>query len=174
MSPTHFFVLALTVSGTYFLNVTLKTYVKVMSAIFAMTPFDGKWQVFVYRLHNFALAVTISEKKVKFSTFKKQVEVTLYNFRKDAIRWQMSKSTKDSHSFFRQLLLFHKYRNLKCIISKNQIKVTKYDFLLKSTNVSRTFLRQLLPFQRYTNFNSSTLKKQIKAHSTQHIAQFWQ
>ena len=66
-----------------------------------------------------------------------------YNFNNDTIRWQMSKSKKDSHVFLHSLLQL-----LRFLPAKKQVKVTECNFrkytiqwqVSKSTNISHTFL----------------------------------
>ena len=66
-----------------------------------------------------------------------------------------------SHKFLCQLLLFQRYKNLKFVNFKKQVKVTKCNFcnyiirwpILLSTNISYKFLHQLLPFQRCIFFH---------------------
>ena len=110
-----------------------------------------------------ALALTVSEiitKHFKMLTFKKQVKVMENNnFSNDTIPWQMLQSTKNFHTFLRQLLPFQRYKEI-IFDFQEEVKVMKCNFrnyiiqqhISKSSNVSYTHLRQLLPFQIYKIF----------------------
>ena len=132
------------------------------SIILAIIQFHGKCQNLQKTDFHTFLRQLIQFQRYKFLcfTFKKQVKVTEYKFRNDAIRCQMSKSTKDSHTFFALTLTVSEIYFFLICTFKKQVNVTEYNFrndtirwqMSKSTKDSYTFLHQLLPIQRYNKF----------------------
>ena len=71
----------------------------VMISIYAMTPFNGKVPKSSKDSKHFCASTYCYGDINFFFSFKKYAMVMDYNFRNNAIRWQMPKSINDFHTF---------------------------------------------------------------------------
>ena len=113
----------------------------------------------------------------KFVTFNKYVKITQYNFRKDTIRKQMSKSTNVSDTFLRQLLPFQIYINFKFRPLKSRSRsrstifaITPFDGNCQSPPMSPTYFalaRTVSDIQKFKTFHHQKVGRGHGVQSSQ-------